>query len=114
MSSEAAPMEKPAVLIIGGLGPTTPSFCSRPTGDTDSDILGYTGRNLTKYLHDNNLASEIRIVDKHLPELAWLAPEFKEACSKERFVQADAAQESAYNTFLQTQLVVSGIYTAQG
>lgn len=66
-------MEKPAVLIIGG--------------------LGYTGRNLTKYLHDNNLASEIRIVDKHLPELAWLAPEFKEACSRERFVQADAAQE---------------------
>ncbi|KAF1912516.1 hypothetical protein BDU57DRAFT_368574 [Ampelomyces quisqualis] len=65
--------EKPSVLIIGG--------------------LGYTGRNLTKYLHDNSLASEIRIVDKHLPELAWLAPEFKEACSRERFVQADAAQE---------------------
>jgi nucleoside-diphosphate-sugar epimerase len=60
-------------------------------------VTGYTGRNLTKYLHDNNLASEIRIVDKHLPELAWLAPEFKEACSRERFVQADAAQESAYH-----------------
>ncbi|KAH8725287.1 hypothetical protein GQ44DRAFT_616346 [Phaeosphaeriaceae sp. PMI808] len=67
--------EKPAVLIIGG--------------------LGYTGRNLTKYLHENNLTSEIRIVDKHLPELAWLAPENKEACSRERFVQADAAQEKA-------------------
>jgi hypothetical protein len=59
-------------------------------------VTGYTGRNLTKYIHDNNLASEIRIVDKHLPELAWLAPEFKEACSRERFVQADAAQESPY------------------
>ncbi|KAH7069300.1 hypothetical protein FB567DRAFT_245016 [Paraphoma chrysanthemicola] len=73
MTSEAVPADKPAVLIIGG--------------------LGYTGRNLTKYLHDNNLTSEIRIVDKHLPELAWLAPEFKEACSRERFVQADAGQE---------------------
>lgn len=65
--------EKPAVLIIGG--------------------LGYTGRHLCKYIHDNKLASELRIVDKHLPELAWLAPEFKEACSRERFIQADAAQE---------------------
>ncbi|CAE7001908.1 hypothetical protein P3342_001504 [Pyrenophora teres f. teres] len=67
--------EKPAVLIIGG--------------------LGYTGRHLTKYIYDNKLASEIRIVDKHLPELAWLAPEFKEACSRERFIQADAAQEKS-------------------
>ncbi|KZM27223.1 catalytic [Ascochyta rabiei] len=64
---------KPAVLIIGG--------------------LGYIGRNLAKYIHDNNLASEVRLVDKHLPELAWLAPEFKEACARERFMQADAAQE---------------------
>jgi nucleoside-diphosphate-sugar epimerase len=76
MTSEAASAEKPAVLIIGG--------------------LGYTGRNLTKYIHDNDLASEIRIVDKHLPELAWLAPEFKEACSRERFVQADASQERSH------------------
>lgn len=57
---------------------------------------GYTGRHLTKYIHDNKLASEIRIVDKNLPELAWLAPEFKEACSRERFIQADASQERAY------------------
>ncbi|KAF3001977.1 hypothetical protein E8E13_007655 [Curvularia kusanoi] len=64
---------KPAVLIIGG--------------------LGYIGRHLAKYIHDNQLASEIRLVDKHLPELAWLAPEFKEACSRERFMQADASQE---------------------
>ncbi|KAL1657242.1 hypothetical protein SLS61_000287 [Didymella pomorum] len=64
---------KPAVLIIGG--------------------LGYIGRNLAKHIHDNSLASEIRLVDKHLPELAWLAPEFKEPCSRERFMQADASQE---------------------
>jgi hypothetical protein len=39
----------------------------------------------------------LRLVDKHLPELAWLAPEFKEACSRERFMQADASQERAYH-----------------
>jgi hypothetical protein len=54
---------------------------------------GYTGRFLAKYIHDNDLASEIRLVDKHLPELAWLAPEFKNVCTRERFVQADASRE---------------------
>jgi nucleoside-diphosphate-sugar epimerase len=58
-------------------------------------ISGYIGRNLAKHIHDNSLASEIRLVDKHLPELAWLAPEFKEPCSRERFMQADASQERA-------------------
>ena len=57
---------------------------------------GYTGRYLAKYIHDNNLASELRLVDKHLPELAWLAPEFKDVCTRERFVQADASRERAY------------------
>ncbi|KAF2013318.1 NAD(P)-binding protein [Aaosphaeria arxii CBS 175.79] len=70
-----ATTEKPAVLIIGG--------------------LGYTGRFLAKYLHDNNLTSETRLVDKHLPELAWLAPEFKEACSRDKFMQADASREQS-------------------
>ncbi|KAL6704753.1 hypothetical protein ACN47E_007674 [Coniothyrium glycines] len=73
MSADQPAGSKPAVLIIGG--------------------LGYTGRHLARYIHENSLASEIRIVDKQLPELSWLAPEFKEACSRERFVQADAAQE---------------------
>ena len=58
-----------------------------------TSILGYTGRYLARYLHENSLTSEIRLVDKHLPELAWLAPEFKEACSRERFMQADASRE---------------------
>jgi hypothetical protein len=48
---------------------------------------------LALYIHENNLASEVRIVDKVLPQLAWLAPEFKEACSQEKFVQADASRE---------------------
>ncbi|KAK7541045.1 NAD dependent epimerase/dehydratase family protein [Phyllosticta citribraziliensis] len=67
------PADKPSVLIIGG--------------------LGYIGRFLAKHVHDNDLASEVRIVDKHLPELAWLAPEFSEACSKQKFMQADASRE---------------------
>ena len=65
--------EKPAVLIIGG--------------------LGYIGRFLALHIHKSNLASEVRIVDKVLPQLAWLAPEFAEACSQDKFMQADASKE---------------------
>jgi nucleoside-diphosphate-sugar epimerase len=68
--------EKPAVLIIGG--------------------LGYIGRFLALHIHKNNLASEVRIVDKVLPQLAWLAPEFEEACSKDKFMQADASKERTF------------------
>ena len=56
-------------------------------------VAGFIGRHLARYIHDNNLASEVRLVDKVLPQLAWLAPEFQEACSKEKFVQADASRE---------------------
>ncbi|KAK0618052.1 hypothetical protein B0T17DRAFT_496132 [Bombardia bombarda] len=63
--------EKPSVLIIGG--------------------LGYIGRFLALHIHQNNLASEVRIVDKILPQLAWLAPEFEAACAGDKFVQADAS-----------------------
>lgn len=54
---------------------------------------GYIGRHLALYIHENNLASEVRLVDKVLPQLAWLAPEFEEACSKDKFIQADASRE---------------------
>jgi nucleoside-diphosphate-sugar epimerase len=65
--------EKPSVLIIGG--------------------LGYIGRFLALHIHKNDLASEVRLVDKVLPQLAWLPPEFKDACSADKFVQADASRE---------------------
>ncbi len=65
--------EKPSVLIIGG--------------------LGYIGRFLAKYIHDNNLAADLRLVDKVLPQLAFLPPEFQDACSAANFVQADASRE---------------------
>jgi nucleoside-diphosphate-sugar epimerase len=68
--------EKPAVLIIGG--------------------LGYIGRFLALHIQQNNLASEVRIVDKVLPQLAWLAPEFEEACSTDKFMQADASKEREF------------------
>ncbi|KAL5345669.1 hypothetical protein ACLOAV_009423 [Pseudogymnoascus australis] len=64
--------EKPSVLIVGG--------------------MGYIGRFLALYIHENNLASDVRLVDKVLPQLAWLAPEFTEACAQSKFVQADACQ----------------------
>ncbi|KAI0842951.1 NAD(P)-binding protein [Hypoxylon sp. FL0890] len=67
--------EKPSVLIIGG--------------------LGYIGRFLARYIHENELASDIRLVDKVLPQLAWLAPEFEKACSTDKFIQADASKEQA-------------------
>lgn len=65
--------EKPSVLIIGG--------------------LGYIGRFLARYIHDNDLASEVRVVDKALPQLAWLAPEFQDACAGSKFMQADASRD---------------------
>ncbi|KAI9040084.1 NAD-dependent epimerase/dehydratase family protein [Aspergillus affinis] len=68
--------KKPSVLIVGG--------------------LGFIGRHLALYIHENNLASEVRLVDKVLPQLAWLAPEFEEACSKDKFVQADASREQHF------------------
>jgi nucleoside-diphosphate-sugar epimerase len=57
--------------------------------------LGYIGRFLAKYIHSQNLASSMRIVDKVLPQLAHLAPEFNDACSQARFIQADASRENS-------------------
>lgn len=61
-----------------------------------ADYIGFIGRFLTKYIHTNNLASEIRIVDKQLPQLAWLAPEFADVCTMERFEQGDMSRERAF------------------
>lgn len=41
--------------------------------------MGMVGRNLVKYLLDNNLASDIRIADKRMPFMAFLSPEHKAA-----------------------------------
>lgn len=68
--------DKPTVLIIGG--------------------LGFIGRFLALHIQQNNLASDVRLVDKVLPQLAWLATEFSEACSQDKFVQADGCQPRMY------------------
>ncbi|ODH12870.1 hypothetical protein ACO22_07837 [Paracoccidioides brasiliensis] len=81
MSGEAS---KPAILIVGG--------------------LGFLGRFLALFIHENNLASEVRIVDKLLPQLAWLTPEFNVACSQDKFVQADASREPFHLTYLRPAL----------
>lgn len=55
------------------------------------------GRWLAKHIHDNQHASAVRLVDKVLPQLAHLAPEFSECCSQTFFVQADASREASMN-----------------
>ena len=42
------------------------------------------------------MASTLRLVDKQLPQLASLAPEHEDACSK-NFLQADASREQSQN-----------------
>ena len=98
--------EKPAILIIGGLGELSHYFPAyaflKPPKYMCVYILthprgpGYIGRFLALHIHKNNLASEVRLVDKVLPQLAWLAPEFAEACSQDKFMQADASRERKF------------------
>ncbi len=61
----------------------------------DTLFAGYIGRFLAKYIHSHNLASTVRLVDKTLPQLSHLAPEFIEPCSPDVFIQADATRESS-------------------
>lgn len=62
---------RPTVLIIGG--------------------LGYIGSFLALYVHQNQLASDVLLVDAKRPDLSWLGPEFDEAGSATRFLQVDAS-----------------------
>ncbi|KAL9066678.1 MAG: hypothetical protein Q9157_007066 [Trypethelium eluteriae] len=88
-STDHADAEKPSVLIIGGLGKSILH-------------LRYIGRFLALYIHQNQLASSVRLVDKQLPELAMLAPEFASACSKDKFMQADASRPDILAKLLKT------------
>jgi nucleoside-diphosphate-sugar epimerase len=55
--------DKPKVLILGG--------------------VGFVGRNLVKYIVDNDLASYVRVVDKVLPPTAFLGKIHQEAFDRE-------------------------------
>lgn len=94
MAEASSTQGKPVVLIIGGLG-TTSLFWRHQlnhVGNTDCSMIGYIGRHLAHHIHTNGLAAEIRLVDKVLPQLARLPPEFSESCSPSKFMQADASK----------------------
>jgi len=62
-------MPKPRVLILGG--------------------VGFIGKNLVKYIVENDLASKVRVADKVLPEMAMLSATYAPAFQKVEFVQAN-------------------------
>ncbi len=74
---ESSPRSKPRWLILGG--------------------LGFLGRNLVKYIVDNNLASFVRIVDKKAPFMAFLSSDYKisilESQQLVECVQADVSDD---------------------
>lgn len=57
--------------------------------------MGMVGRNLVKYLLDNNLASDIRIADKRMPFMAFLSPDHKAAVENPlvEVMQVDCADD---------------------
>ena len=63
-------MSKPTVLILGG--------------------VGFIGRNLVKYLVDNDLASEIRVLDKLPTSLAFFSEEHKKTFADSRVTTKQA------------------------
>jgi len=62
-------MSLPKVLVLGG--------------------VGFIGRNMVKYLVDNNVASQIRVVDKVLPQTAFLGAAHAAAFEKVEYKQAN-------------------------
>jgi len=73
-------MAKPRVLILGG--------------------VGFIGRNLVKYIVENNLASKVRVADKVLPEMASLSSTFAPSFQSVEFVQANlVSAESVKKVF---------------
>eukprot|EP00051_Salpingoeca_urceolata_P035832 m.31587 g.31587 ORF g.31587 m.31587 type:complete len:366 (+) comp9786_c0_seq1:194-1291(+) len=66
-------MSKPRVLVLGG--------------------VGFIGRNLVTYLVEEDLASHIRVADKAMPQMSYLAPRHKAAFDKGvEYVQANLAR----------------------
>lgn len=73
-------MSKPNVLVLGG--------------------VGFIGRNFVVHLVENGLADKIRVVDKVLPQTAWLTDRQKKAFESVEFVQGNltsaASTENAF------------------
>jgi len=68
-------MSKPSVLVLGG--------------------LGFIGRNLVQFLHDNGLTSKLGVADKQIPELASLSKKQLELMKSDAvvFKQANVSKE---------------------
>jgi len=67
--------QAPTVLVLGG--------------------VGFIGRHLVTYLVENNLASEIRVADKVLPQTAFLNQRQKEAFNRVEYTQRDLSNQAA-------------------
>lgn len=77
LTDNSCTQSKPNVLILGG--------------------CGFIGRNLVKYLVDNDLVNLIRVADKKLPIISNMNKEHSEAFKNKNvvnFVQADLSKDS--------------------
>lgn len=65
--------------------------------------MGMIGRNLVKYLLDNNLASDIRVADKKAPFMAFLSADHKAAIENDlvEVVQADCSDDEHLDKVLE-------------
>lgn len=59
---------------------------------------GFIGRNLVKYLVENNHATKIRVVDKKIPEMVGLSKTYSGAFDKVEFVQANLVNPDAISS----------------
>lgn len=66
---------QPTVLVLGG--------------------VGFIGRNFVAYLVENNLASEIRVIDKVLPQTAYLNKRYQAAFEKVEFMQGNLSSTAS-------------------
>ncbi|KAG0305806.1 hypothetical protein BGZ98_003559 [Dissophora globulifera] len=66
---------QPTVLVLGG--------------------VGFLGRNFVTYLVENNLAASIRVIDKVLPQTAYLNKRFQAAFQKVEFMQGNLSNTSS-------------------
>ncbi|KAF9375900.1 hypothetical protein BGZ80_006742, partial [Entomortierella chlamydospora] len=66
---------QPTVLVLGG--------------------VGFVGRNFVAYLVENNLAAEIRVIDKVLPQTAYLNKRFQAAFEKVEFMQGNLSSPAS-------------------
>ncbi|KAF9897273.1 hypothetical protein BX616_005888, partial [Lobosporangium transversale] len=66
---------QPTVLVLGG--------------------VGFIGRNFVAYLVENNLASEIRVIDKVLPQTAYLNKRIQAAFEKVEFMQGNLSNAAS-------------------